>query len=147
MYPQQKLGFTLAKGSSQCLVEHPIVSERAPSHLCARYGVEAGGFLLSTTIAMTHPTNKFRRVMRPRACVCVCVCVCLCVCVSVCVCCHLIYSGHQTCGRTSRSQKGERSHRIVPPSFCVVGLVFIARRVHPSPSFVDREVEFCVPPN
>ena len=52
MYLQQKTGlFTFAKGSSQCLVEHPIVSERAPSRLCARYGVEAGGFL-PATIAM-----------------------------------------------------------------------------------------------
>ena len=37
--------------------------ERAPSRLCARYGVGAGGFL-PATIAITHPTNKFRRVMR-----------------------------------------------------------------------------------
>ena len=43
MYLQHKLDFTLTKGSSQCLVEHPIVSERAPSRLCVRYGVEAGG--------------------------------------------------------------------------------------------------------
>ena len=58
-----ELDFALAKGSSQCLVEHPIVDERAPSRLCARYGVEAGGFLLAT-FAMTHATYKFRRVVR-----------------------------------------------------------------------------------
>ena len=61
-----KLDFTLAKGSSQCLVEHPIVSERAPSRLCARYGVEAGGFL-PATIAMPYSTNKFCRVVRFQA--------------------------------------------------------------------------------
>ena len=61
-----QLDFTLAKGSSQCLVKHTIVSERAPSRLCVRYGVEAGSFS-SVTIAMTHLTNKFRRVMRPQA--------------------------------------------------------------------------------
>ena len=61
-----KLNFALAKGSSECLVEHPIVSERAPSRPRARYGVEACGFL-PATIAMTHPTDKFRRVMRPQA--------------------------------------------------------------------------------
>ena len=60
-----KLELSLAKGSSQCLVEHPIVSERVPSLLCARYGVEARGFL-PVTIAMTHLTNEFHRVMRPQ---------------------------------------------------------------------------------
>ena len=64
-----KLDFTLAKGSSQCLVEHLIVSETAPSRLCARYGGEGGGFL-PATIAMTHPTSRFRRVMRPQASAC-----------------------------------------------------------------------------
>ena len=44
-------------------MEHPIVGERAPSRLCARYGVEAGGFL-PATIAMTDPTTRFRRVMQ-----------------------------------------------------------------------------------
>ena len=61
-----KLDFTLTNGSSQCLVKHPIVSERAPSRLCARYGVEVGGFL-PATIAIIHPTNRFCRVMRPQA--------------------------------------------------------------------------------
>ena len=42
------------------------MSERAPSRLCARYGVDTGGFL-PATIAMTHATNKFRHVMRPQA--------------------------------------------------------------------------------
>ena len=34
------------------------------------------------------------------------------------VCCHPIYSGRQTCGRTSRGHTGGISHRIYPPSFC-----------------------------
>ena len=57
-----KLDIALAKGSARCLMEHPIVSESALFRLCARYGVETGGFL-PATVAMKHPTNRFRRVM------------------------------------------------------------------------------------
>ena len=32
---------------------------------------------------------------------------------------------------------------ISPPSFCGASLIFIARRIQPSLSLVDREVEFC----
>ena len=62
-------------------------------------------------------------------------------------CFHLIYSGRQVCGRTSRGPTGG-SHRISPPS-AVLALIFIARRIQPSPSLVNREVglEFCVPTN
>ena len=79
---------------------------------------------------------------------CVCVCVCVCVFIKlhltaqsgpviysfhatacnppgcVCVCCHLIYSGRQVCGRTSRGHTGGRSHRVSPPSFCGACLNF-----------------------
>ena len=58
MYLQQQTGFYSRKGSSQFLVEHPIVSERVPFRLRARYGVEVGAFL-PATIALTHPTNKY----------------------------------------------------------------------------------------
>ena len=45
-------------------------------------------------------------------------------------------------GRTSRGHTGGRSHRIFnPPSRA---LIFIARRIQPFLSLVDREVEFCV---
>ena len=75
----------------------------------------------------------------------------------VCVCYHPIYSGRQTtCGRTSRGHTGsrKRSHRIKEghtgfinlPS-AVLALIFIARRIQPSLSLVDREVEFRVPTN
>ena len=48
-------------------------------------------------------------------------------------------------GRTSRGHIGERSHRIShPPSSAVRTLVFLARRIQPFLSLVDREVEFCV---
>ena len=62
--------------------------------------------------------------------------------------CHLFYSGHQICGRTSRGQTGGRSQRISPPSFCGAclnfsALIFLARRVQPFLSLVDPEVEFC----
>ena len=57
-----KLDFTLAKGSSQCLVEHPIMGERAPSRICARYGVEAGGFLPATVHDTCHQQVPLRHV-------------------------------------------------------------------------------------
>ena len=63
-------------------------------------------------------------------------------------------------GRTSRGHTGGRSHRIShTPSFCgackvtgflihllsaVHALIFLARRIQPFLSLVDREVEFCV---
>ena len=49
-------------------------------------------------------------------------------------------------GRTSRGHTRGRSHRIShPPSFCAVhALIFLARRIQPFLSLVDREVEFCV---
>ena len=47
-------------------MEHSIVVERVPHRVRVRYGVEEGDFL-PATVAMTHPTNKFRRVMRPLA--------------------------------------------------------------------------------
>ena len=46
-------------------------------------------------------------------------CVCVCVVTS-----HPIYSGRQTCGRTSRGHTGRRSHNISPPSFCGTCLNF-----------------------
>ena len=45
-------------------------------------------------------------------------------CVGVFVCCHPIYSGPQTCGRTSRGHTGGRSHSISQPSSCVACLNF-----------------------
>ena len=74
----------------------------------------------------------------------------LCVCVyllnwtspCVCVCCHPIYSGRQACGRTSRGHTGF----LRLPSV-VLALIFIARRIQPSLSLVDRKVESCVPTN
>ena len=48
-------------------------------------------------------------------------------------------------GRTSRGHTGGRSNRIShPPSFCGACLFFLARRIQPFLSLVDREVEFCV---
>ena len=53
----------------------------------------------------------------------------------VCVC-----SGRQTCGRTSWGHTG---FLIRLPS-AVLALIFLARRIQPFLSLVDREVEFCV---
>ena len=61
-----KLHFALAKGSSQCLVEHLSARKRAPFRLSAGYMLEAGGFL-PAIIATIHPTNKYHRVMRSQA--------------------------------------------------------------------------------
>ena len=62
------------------------------------------------------------------------------VCVCVCVCCHPIYSGRQICGRTSRSHRGGRSHRIFPPfSSAILALIFLVRRSF-SPSTVKSNV-------
>ena len=60
----------------------------------------------------------------------------MCVCVCVCVCCHPIYSGRQTCGRTRRGHTGFLHF----PS-AALALIFIARRIQPPLSLVDREVE------
>ena len=69
----------------------------------------------------------------------------LCVCVCVCVFFPFILD-IKFVGRTSRGHIGGRSHRIFhPPSFCAVrALIFLARRIQPLLSLVDREVEFCV---
>ena len=42
-------------------------------------------------------------------------------------------------GRTSRGHTGERSHRISPPPFCGACLYFLARRIQPFLSLVDRD--------
>ena len=49
-------------------------------------------------------------------------------------------------GCTNRGHTtGGRSHRIFyPPSFCGAYFFFLARRIQPFLSLVDREVEFCV---
>ena len=60
------------------------------------------------------------------------------------LCCHPIYSRRHICGRISRGHTGGRSYRTYPPFFCVLLLIFIARRIQPYLSLVDREVEFCV---
>ena len=58
-----------------------------------------------------------------------------------CVCCHPVYSGRQTCGRTSRGHAEGRSHKISPPSLCgACALNVIARRIQSSLPLVDREV-------
>ena len=48
-------------------------------------------------------------------------------------------------GRTTRGHTEGRSNMIShPPSFCGACLNFLARRIQPFLSLVDREVEFCV---
>ena len=57
----------------------------------------------------------------------------------VCVCCHPIYPGRQGCARTSRGHTG-----FFHLSSAVHALVFLAKRIQPFLSLIDREVEFCV---
>ena len=48
-------------------------------------------------------------------------------------------------GRTSRGHTGGRSHRILIHLLSAVrALIFVARRIQPFLSLVDREIEFCV---
>ena len=56
----------------------------------------------------------------------------------LCVCCLPVYSGRQACGRTSRGHTGFPIH--LP--FAVLAIIFLARRVQPFLSLVNREVEF-----
>ena len=65
MYLQQQTGLYSREGIEPVPVEHPIVSERAPSRRCTRYGEEASGFL-PTPIAMTHPTKQVPPSCDPR---------------------------------------------------------------------------------
>ena len=58
----------------------------------------------------------------------------------MCVVIPFIYSGRQTYGRTSRSHT--RSRHL--PS-AVLAFIFLARRIQPFLSLVDREVEFVYP--
>ena len=60
---------------------------------------------------------------------------------SECVCCHPIYSGRQTCGRTSRGHTGRRSHKTSAPSLCGACLNFIREKDSAVFSLVNREVE------
>ena len=64
----------------------------------------------------------------------------MCACVCVFVCFLPIYSGRQACGRISRGRTGFLIH--LP--FAVLALIFLARRIQPFLSLVDREVDFCV---
>ena len=58
------------------------------------------------------------------------------------MCCYPVYSGRQTCARTSRGHTGGRLNMIYPPSFSA--LIFIARhlrKIQRSLSLVDREAK------
>ena len=66
----------------------------------------------------------------------------MCVC-----CCRPVYSARQACGRTNRGgvtqEEGHTGFFIHLPS-AVLALIFLARRIEPFLSLVDREAEFCV---
>ena len=61
----------------------------------------------------------------------------------VCVCCVFFPFILDINGRTSRGHTGGRSH-IIHLLSAVHALIFLARRIQPFLSLVDREVEFCV---
>ena len=64
----------------------------------------------------------------------------MCVCVAI----PCILDVRFVCGRTRRGHTGERSYRISHLSSAVLALLFLARRIQPFLSLVDREAEFCV---
>ena len=59
-----------------------------------------------------------------------------------CVCCHPPYSGHHTFVDAPAGVTQEEGHTgIIHLPSAVLALIFIARRIQPSLSLVDREVE------
>ena len=56
--------------------------------------------------------------------------------------CHTIYSGRQTCGRTSRVTQKEGHTGFLHLPSAMLALIFLAKRIQPSLSLVDREVDF-----
>ena len=67
------------------------------------------------------------------------------VCMHVCVFCYPIYSGRQNCGwmrlpGSHRREVTQDFHSHFPSA--VLAFIFIARRIQPSISLVDREVDF-----
>ena len=65
------------------------------------------------------------------------------VCVCVCVVIPFILDVRFVDVPAGVTQPGGRSHRISPPFSAVLALIFLARRIQPFLSLVDREVEFC----
>ena len=75
----------------------------------------------------------------------------MCVCVCVCVCFLPIHSGHQVRwtyqpGSHRRKVTQEKGHTgfLIHLLSAVRAFIFLARRIQPFLSLVDREVEFCV---
>ena len=62
MYLQQQTGLYSRERIKLLPGEHPIVGERAPSRICARYGVEAGGSLPATVHDTCHQQVSPRHV-------------------------------------------------------------------------------------
>ena len=61
------------------------------------------------------------------------------------LCCHPIYSVRQVCGCTSPGHTWEgHTGFLLHLLSAVLALIFLARRIQPFLSLVDREVEFCV---
>ena len=79
---------------------------------------------------------------------CVCVydlCVCLCVCVSVCVfSSHLFWTSSSLDVPAGVTQEEGHTGLLIHLPSAVYAFIFLARRIQPFLSLVDREVEFCV---
>ena len=69
-----------------------------------------------------------------------CVCVCVCVCVVI----PFILDVRLVDAPVGITQEEDHTRFLHLPS-AVLALLFLARRLQPSLSLVDREVEFCVP--
>ena len=69
----------------------------------------------------------------------------MCVCVCVCVCCsHLFWTSSSLDVSTGVTQEEGHTGFLIHLPSVVRAFIFLARRIQPFPSLVDREVEFCV---
>ena len=120
IFRPQVRGAPLKRQQVYCL----STTKGRPSSLCVR----------NTCVLLTNLSVLGSYLQRCTYTVCVCVCVFFPFILDI-----------KFVGRTSRCHTGGRSHRIFhPPSFCGA-LIFLARRIQPFLSLVDREVEFvCV---
>ena len=81
--------------------------------------------------------------------VCLC-CVCVCVCVYLLNCCVCVFSSHSFWTSSSLdvpagvAQEASHTEFLIHLLSAVRALIFLARRIQPFLSLVNREVEFCV---
>ena len=100
----------------------------------ARSAVCGSGFLLCELGFSPHHAQQVENVIS---------CVCMCVCVRVRVVAPFILDVSLVLDGPAQVTQDFPTF----PSAVLIALIFIARRIQPSLSLVDHEVEFCVPTN